>query len=81
MSNLENMLHSHDPETVKLALTVMGYKEDEESFNTVSYQLRSNFGLLLYIVYDNGGFGGEAYIFDNLSLYNFGKNQDIRLKL
>ena len=81
MSNLENMLHSHDPETVRLALTVMGYKENEESFNTVSYQLRLNFGLLLYTVYDNGAFGSGAYNFDNLSLYNFGNNQDIRLKL
>lgn len=81
MSNLEQMLHSHDPETVKLALTVMGYKENQDSFDTVSYQLRLNFGLLLYTVYDNGAFGSEAYNFDNLALYNFGNNQDIRLKL
>ncbi len=81
MSNLEKMLSSYDPETVRLALTVMGYKEDEESFNTVSYQVRLNFGLLLYTIYDNGAFGNGAYNFDNLALYNFGNNQDIRLKL
>ena len=81
MSNLEQMLHSHDPETVKLALTVMGYKENQDSFDTVSYQLRLNFGLLLYVIYDNGAFGSGAYNFDNLALYNFGNNQDIRLKL
>jgi hypothetical protein len=81
MSNLEQMLHSHDPETVRLALTVMGYKENQDSFDTVSYQLRLNFGLLLYVIYDNGAFGSGAYNFDNLALYNFGNNQDIRLKL
>ena len=78
-SNLEEMLNSNDPETVRLALTVMGYKEDEQSFNTISYQLRSDFGLLLYTVYDNVGF--RPYIFDNLALYNFGKENDMRLKL
>ena len=76
MSNLEQMLHSHDPETVRLALTAMGYKENQDSFDTVSYQLRLNFGLLLYVIY-----GSENYCFDNLSLYNFGNNQDTRLKL
>ena len=73
MSNLEEMLHSHDPETVRLALTVMGYKEDEESFNLIADRLVREYGLLLYILYSQG------YTFSNLALFNYKNDTDIRL--
>jgi hypothetical protein len=76
MSNLENMLHSHDPETVRLALTAMGYKEDGDSYIAIAHEIKSNFGLLLYTIYGSKGYG-----FDNLALYDYKKKQDIRLNL
>jgi acetoacetate decarboxylase len=75
MSNLEKMLSSHDPETVRLALTVMGYKENEESFYSVSDKLIKDYGLLLYILFAND------YTFNNISLFNYSNDTDIRLKL
>jgi hypothetical protein len=75
MSNLKQMLSSKDPETVRLALTVMGYKEDQESFNLLNNKLVKEYRLLLYTIFAND------YTFNNLAVFNYSNDTDIRLKL
>jgi hypothetical protein len=74
-SNLEEMLNSNDPETVRLALTVMGYKEDKESFDLIGDKLTKEYKLLLYLIYE------DDYTFYNLALYDYKKKQDMLLRL
>lgn len=73
-SNLEEMLNSNDPETVRLALTVMGYKEDRESFDLIGNKLEE-YELSLYLMYE------DDYTFYSLGLWNYNKDTNVFLKL